>query len=905
MFSNEIKWCYFGIGCVFCVLHFLGLLTTYTLFGCAVAASVVHYYFYKRNENFRHRLSVLGLVKHDKRERKVNSHASQNCVDTDSWKGVAERPVRTVDTSHSPGHFSLSDNFITRRRSLSASWNREGSAFTNSLSFVNKAIVEQQRKHTFGSRSPRKSSLDWEPAFHKRYPVQQEKYAVGKYPAVCLSRSPLPTAKLFGEQDGTTPVRVKILPLSSSPKQRVIFSPQMVENNEASKQDPCSTEAVLRALKERRKRAAVSSQDDVDKGEATKRQRKENTLPPASALPTPTYCPASMPSFGGTMRSRASEKRPCNSMHESPGDGPKRVRNNAIFSSFCSSRSLLEKAGQTHKRKASSSETPPQMKITKKDDRTTPLSAGSQEAGSVIEEKTTAYSVQEQKDEEIASPHCEAARRSATSLKREFLPSDQSVRKKKLVFPEHVATMQEHEQDCLLEKQRLNLMLGSISDLYQSCTKPDTASVPQVAQNTTQSTTQASTNVSSTLATSQPVTQGALTTSAAPTILSTSTQVTEASKKSPTVSFGVPTSGSTSPQPSTEAQFPLMNTSTPCVTVPKMSAPATAPQSTSLQMQTPCTKTGLTALHDGTFVATAASTASGPSATAITYTSPALLPFSLAPVTAPPATTSSKSGVLPPTVGLPSPLAPPKTADTPTRSVGGLSKSTPFAFGSTSVTSSPFTFGAQVATSSHSQPTVGLVPGAANSFCATQATSPATTTQSQGFAFSAPSRTPFVLSSSAVNVKSPQMSAGSSLLTPTSSVLGISRAPPTSVPSATQGGVKFTPAASGGFSFATTPGPHQATSSIVTNGVNGIGSTTAPTAPVFKFGGVNTSNAPASATFNFSAQQNSTPFAPKQNVIQGSNPGGPVLNNSLFSIGSVTRSERPMATPRSRRSMRK
>lgn len=123
MFSAEINRCYFVGACVFCVIYFLDLLTIYLSTLIAISLAGVHYYVYKREENFRHRLAILGLIKHDKRERKHKSepNSSGRAISANNSKSASPSCSRVSDSSFGYPRVVPGNKFQTGRRSLSRS----------------------------------------------------------------------------------------------------------------------------------------------------------------------------------------------------------------------------------------------------------------------------------------------------------------------------------------------------------------------------------------------------------------------------------------------------------------------------------------------------------------------------------------------------------------------------------------------------------------------------------------------------------------------------------------------------------------------------------------------------------------------------------------------------------------
>lgn len=215
---------------------------------------------------------------------------------------------------------------------------------------------------------------------------------MGSYPTVCLTKSALPLAKPFTSPEVIAPVKVKILPLASSPRTTNSFSRPAI-NGEAEKQDPCSTESVIQALKERRKRAAAAAYRDSLEAEASqhvlqlqssKRARRESLCASGSPSPPP-FVPVvtsvagfGPPSFhpvgaaprvaGRGLQEGGGIKRARLPSSGTPQRLPKRHRSNAISVSYCSSRKLLLEASQSQKRKVVARETSPQSKVTRRDD---------------------------------------------------------------------------------------------------------------------------------------------------------------------------------------------------------------------------------------------------------------------------------------------------------------------------------------------------------------------------------------------------------------------------------------------------------------------------------------------------------------------------------------------------------
>ncbi|KAH7959196.1 hypothetical protein HPB49_009165 [Dermacentor silvarum] len=338
----------------------------------------------------------------------------------------------------------------------------------------------------------RKSHLDWLPVTARRHPIQQEKYSVGSYPVVCLNKSPLPLAKPFSSPELIPAVKVKILPLTTSHIQNQTFGhPATIA--EADKQDPCSTESVIQALKERRKRAAAAAayQDGLDSAgnspsqvQSSKRPRRENLclpqMPPFTPVVTSVggFGPPFLgsPSKNAVMRGpvpsalvstpEATFKRGRLCSTSSPPGSAKRHRNNAIAISYCSSKSILQQVrnSQSQKRKAVPPDSSPLSKQTRKEDRR--LQSDEEDSTEKIEDSSKENDVLS--EAEASKESSESENVDTSKLRSRVKPLDWStIEKKRLVYPEHIATLKEHENDQARDKQRLNRLLGGLQDVSE------------------------------------------------------------------------------------------------------------------------------------------------------------------------------------------------------------------------------------------------------------------------------------------------------------------------------------------------------------------------------------------------------------------------------------------------------
>ncbi|KAM7312317.1 mucin-5AC [Ixodes scapularis] len=345
------------------------------------------------------------------------------------------------------------------------------------MSPVKNAYFDRSCQSSFTSDHARKSQLDWAPPTTRRYPIQQERYSVGSYPTICLTKSPLPVARPFTSPEVIAPVKVKILPLASSPRLTSSFSQQRTTCGDIDKQDPCSTESVIQALKERRKRAAAAAyRDSLEAAElgmpahSSKRSRRDSVC--AMGPPMPSFMPVatSVGGLGPPFHAPSSPKRAVEGAFKrarlpstAGASLSKRQRNNAISMSYCSSKAVLE-TSQLQKRKAAAAarDTPPRSKLARNEDRSSDADSTAEKAEDSAGEGALSIPA------DRSTPDTSKSDGRTSGPRRDALPSDQSVRKKRLVFPEHVATLEEHESDRARDRQRLNKMLGSVRDVYQS-----------------------------------------------------------------------------------------------------------------------------------------------------------------------------------------------------------------------------------------------------------------------------------------------------------------------------------------------------------------------------------------------------------------------------------------------------
>ncbi|XP_077533009.1 uncharacterized protein LOC144145317 [Haemaphysalis longicornis] len=493
MLSAEIHRWNIICACVLCIAFFLDLLTVYVSTAFVVLWSGVNYYLYKRDENFRHRLSILGLIKHDKREQRRRSehNSSKRAVYTGSVTPTSGTPSRLGCASFDYLRVTPGNKFDTPSRVLQRGEVDNGEHRLVSPVFMSKTpLFNRSCQSSFASDHARKPQLDWVPAATRRLPAQQEKYPAGSYPVVCLNKSPLPLARPFASPELIAPVRVKILPLATSHIHNT-FS-QLSATSDADKQDPCSTESVIQALKERRKRAAAAAyQDSLDaachspsQAQSSKRPRRD----PLCAVPLPppfTPVATSVGGFGppylGSPSKNAALVRPpmpsglgpmpegpfkrgrLPSSSSPPASGGKRHKNNAIAVSYCSSRSIRLQRSQSQKRKAMPPDPSPLSKLTKKEERKLQADEGEGSGESAEDSSKENNAPSEASEPSTETRETDSA--DTTKQRSRVRPIDWStIQKKKLVYPEHMATLKEHENDQALDRERLNRLLGSLQD---------------------------------------------------------------------------------------------------------------------------------------------------------------------------------------------------------------------------------------------------------------------------------------------------------------------------------------------------------------------------------------------------------------------------------------------------------
>ncbi|XP_037513171.1 ice-structuring glycoprotein isoform X2 [Rhipicephalus sanguineus] len=478
--SAEIQRWNIICACSLCAVWLAGFLTVYSATAFVILWSGVNYYLHRREENLRHRLSILGLIKHDKRERRRRSEISQRAVCANS-----ATPSRFGSVSFDYSRVTPGNKFDTPSR-RSGELNCGAYGLSSSPVLMSKTnILNRSCQSTSTPAHGRRSHLDWLPVTTRRHPIQQEKYSVGSYPVVCLNKSPLPLAKPFSSPELIPAVKVKILPLTTSHVQNQTFG-HPAASAEADKQDPCSTESVIQALKERRKRAYQDGLDSTglspSQVQSSKRSRRESLclpqMPPFTPVVTsvggfgPPYLGS--PSKNAVVRGpvpsslvptpEATFKRGRLCSTSSPPGSAKRHRNNAIAISYCSSKGILQQArnSQSQKRKAVPSDSTPLSKQTRKEYR-----------GSQSDEEESTEKIEDSSKEndlpsegEVSKESSEGESVDSSKLRSRVKPLDWStIEKKKLVYPEHIATLKEHENDQARDKQRLNRLLGGLQDV--------------------------------------------------------------------------------------------------------------------------------------------------------------------------------------------------------------------------------------------------------------------------------------------------------------------------------------------------------------------------------------------------------------------------------------------------------
>uniref|UniRef100_A0A131Z2C4 POM121 membrane glycoprotein n=1 Tax=Rhipicephalus appendiculatus TaxID=34631 RepID=A0A131Z2C4_RHIAP len=491
--SAEIQRWNIICACSLCAVWLAGFLTVYSATAFVILWSGVNYYLYRREENLRHRLSILGLIKHDKRERRRRSEISQRAVCANS-----ATPSRFGSVSFDYSRVTPGNKFDTpSRRSGELDRGAYGLASPVLMSKTN--IVNRSCQSTSTPAHGRKSHLDWLPVSTRRHPIQQEKYSVGSYPVVCLNKSPLPLAKPFSSPELIPAVKVKILPLATSHVQNQTFG-HPAASAEADKQDPCSTESVIQALKERRKRAYQDGLDSAglspSQVQSSKRSRRESLcLPPMPPFtPVVTSVGGFGPPYLGSPSKNAVVRGPVPSSlvptpeatfkrgrlcsTSSPPGSAKRHRNNAIAISYCSSKGILQQArnSQSQKRKAVPPDSTPLSKQTRKECRRP--QSDEEESMEKIEDSSKENDVPSEGEASKESSESEPV--DSSKLRSRVKPLDWStIEKKKLVYPEHIATLKEHENDQARDKQRLNRLLGGLQDISDQTNAEKTPLITQ------------------------------------------------------------------------------------------------------------------------------------------------------------------------------------------------------------------------------------------------------------------------------------------------------------------------------------------------------------------------------------------------------------------------------------------
>ncbi|XP_050051909.1 uncharacterized protein [Dermacentor andersoni] len=512
--SAEIQRWNIICACLLCAVYVVGFLTVFSATAFVILWSGVNYYLHKREENLRHRLSILGLIKHDKREQRRRSgrNSSQRAVYANSATPTSATPSRFGSVSFDCLRVTPGNKFDTPSR-VHRSGEVDGGAYglASPVLMSKTTILNRSCQSTSTPGHGRKFHLDWLPVTARRHPIQQEKYSVGSYPVVCLNKSPLPLAKPFSSPELIPPVKVKILPLTTSHIQNQTFS-HPAATAETDKQDPCSTESVIQALKERRKRAAAAAyQDGLDsagssptQAQSSKRPRRENLclpqLPPFT--PVVTSVGGFGPPFLGSPSKNAVVRGPVPSAlvstpevtfkrgrlcsTSSPPGSAKRHRNNAIAISYCSSKSILQQVrnSQSQKRKAVPPDSSPLSKQTRKEDRR--LQSDDEDSMEKIVDSSKENDVPS--EAEVSKESSETENVDASKLRSRVKPLDWgTIEKKKLVYPEHIATLKEHENDQARDKQRLNRLLGGLQDVREQ-TNAEKTPVTTQAETATPST---------------------------------------------------------------------------------------------------------------------------------------------------------------------------------------------------------------------------------------------------------------------------------------------------------------------------------------------------------------------------------------------------------------------------------
>ncbi|XP_075745402.1 uncharacterized protein LOC119161789 isoform X2 [Rhipicephalus microplus] len=477
--SAEIQRWNIICACSLCAVWLAGFLTIYSATAFVILWSGVNYYLYRREENLRHRLSILGLIKHDKRERRRRSEVSQRAVCANS-----ATPSRFGSVSFDYSRVTPGNSFDSLSR-RSGELDRSAHGYSSPVLMSKSNIVNRSCQSTSTLAHGRKSHLDWLPVTTRRHPIQQEKYSVGSYPVVCLNKSPLPLAKPFSSPELIPAVKVKILPLTTSHVQNQTFG-HSAASGEPEKQDPCSTESVIQALKERRKRAYQDGLDSTGLSpspvQSSKRSRRESLclpqMPPFTPVVTsvggfgPPYLGS--PSKNAVLRGpvpssmvptpEATFKRGRLCSTSSPPGSAKRHRNNAIAISYCSSKGILQQArnSQSQKRKAVPPDSTPLSKQTRKECRRP--QSDEEESAEKIEDSSKENDVPS--EGEVSKESTESEPVDSSKLRSRVKPLDWStIEKKKVVYPEHIATLKEHENDQARDKQRLNRLLGGLQDV--------------------------------------------------------------------------------------------------------------------------------------------------------------------------------------------------------------------------------------------------------------------------------------------------------------------------------------------------------------------------------------------------------------------------------------------------------
>lgn len=316
----------------------------------------------------------------------------------------------------------------------------------------------------------------------RRYPTHQERYSlIGQFPIVQLNKESLPVLKNYNTSMISNQITVKIAPpddfKTSFSRWKFIYS---LPEKEKLRNDPCDARTVIAALKETRKR--TSREKDNSEPKNSKRQRRDSNSSSGSAF-TPTNQPnIGLTSVINSESSSNTQKRPATpeTSNLSINARSKRTKNNEIFSSYSSSRRIMEKMqlnsslNQSIKRKSSSVDVITPNKVIKITDSVHQNSVEdiSQNAkeGTHSEDSEKKYIEDtEKKHQSTTAVIIPTTLKKGMSFRRNLpIYTSLGTHMQTAPVPIHLPTLEEHNKDKKIEEKRLEWLLSGVKEACQN-----------------------------------------------------------------------------------------------------------------------------------------------------------------------------------------------------------------------------------------------------------------------------------------------------------------------------------------------------------------------------------------------------------------------------------------------------